>query len=132
MAIDPNNPQVPRVSDAATYHDELFGVAPTEGAPSFYEFLETQRGIPRETFSPATWEFIALTNEMVAFNMVVRSIVDRRRLAEEMERRRVAKDEQLGGMSLADLMMTRNAMATQLEQVDTVIAAAAAQQAEKS
>jgi len=130
VAIDPSLIRIPRIADMALYLTELYDVSFLEGAPTFYEFLEEVRGIPRDHFSPLAWELISLQNEMVAYNMLVRSVAEAAQYKAQSQRQSAEKTQTLAGLGLDDLLATRNLLAGDLDGIDTLIAAAAQAQAD--
>jgi hypothetical protein len=127
VATDPTTPRVPRITDIAQYQQEMFGTPHLEGAPSFYDYLENLRNIPRTTFSPLAWEVLTLNTEMMMHSMLVQSIKMRRDYEQKLAAQQAAAQAEAAGMSLDDLMATKTAMQMQMDLLDAELAKAAAE-----
>jgi len=132
VAINPHNSdEVPAIADIASYREIMFAHQYVDGAPSFYDYLENMRKIPRSHFSDQAWDILSLNSEMMAYNMMLRGIVERRMHEQKQRQAETGQAEQLAHASVEDLMASRVYVQSQLERIDSELARASQERADQ-
>jgi hypothetical protein len=120
MSVNPGLPEIPKIKNPKTYPNELWEESPTDGVPSFFEFLEKHRGIKRELFQNSQFDPLlqaALNTELLFYNAFCQKI----QMDKDTKNRDKMKGEVLSHASLEELQVLHTQLSSDLDRINEEI-----------
>lgn len=110
-------PPVPKVEDPEKYIESVFGNSKDPNVPTFFEFMEKERGMPMSYFSKESLQTLALIMETTFYSQYANMAVEMSRAAQNQQEEGKRADDWASDVSIEEINGAVAAMEQRLEQL---------------